>query len=796
MSDDILSGEARQHMENLSVHRDQPKNGQAKLSARAFDLLNKQLDRDDRALLAGITDEVVKKRGYWSMHRSYEGDLDSAARLKALGISAFYTSSPKQHRGIVMPSFGPGGQHVGTVYRMAEPATDYSGRVLPDGTRRKIRYLQSGIHVDVHPFNTERVQDPGEELWVTEGIKKADALTSQGLCVAAMFGVFNWKSKHGVLGDWEEVPLKGRRVVVCFDSDALTNRDVYFAMKRFGRWLRSRGAKVLYLITPDEVDVQGARVVREVKGDKGNGWGADDYLAAGGTLDGLREACSASMPKLPGEVDAFTDAYMAATVAGDALYGRFCWTRGMGWMEWTGQVWSRCDESATVEAVRLYVIEQNEDALRRHRDSPRDSGAADDAAGWNKYLSGGKIRTVTGMARGIVTVSDDALDADPHLLNCHNGVVDLRTGELSESDPDQYMTRVCGVDYDPAAECKDWDAVLTAVPDGVRPWLRAVVGQAASGLRTERDHVPFLCGNGSNAKSTLMAAVSRALGSYYVLVPDSLLTGKAQRDESMTLRGARFALIEETAQGAYLNAAVLKKVTSPDMSGHHLYASETTWKASHTLFVTTNHRPIVTDTDDGIWRRLPLVTFPYRYVRDPRPGTNDRKGDPTLRPKIEAGDPEILRAALAWIVAGAREWYDAGMVLPELPEQVEADSRAWRMETDLILGLWSGLLVADTSRYVMSTDLFRAFTDRLRAQGHPKTWTDRAFTPQFAEHSETTANHVVKHNRVKASRPGISRYTPADYGAPAAPPGEFAAWIGVRFREDAEEAGGNPFRAR
>src|SRR4029453_748140 len=77
--------------------------------------------------------------------------------------------------------------------------------------------------LEVHPFNRDKIVDPSVELWITEGIRKGDSLTSQGLCVISLTGVFNWRSRHGTLGDWENVILKARSVVICFDADATSN---------------------------------------------------------------------------------------------------------------------------------------------------------------------------------------------------------------------------------------------------------------------------------------------------------------------------------------------------------------------------------------------------------------------------------------------------------------------------------------------------------------------------------------------------------------------------------------------
>lgn len=490
----------------------------------------------------------------------------------------------------------------------------------------------------------------------------------------------------------------------------------------------------------------------------------------------------------------FSDAYMAQTVADEVLRGRFIWTQGMGWLCWDGTVWSRCVEKAAIEAVRLYVISQVQAAAQRAVEMQE--GAQEDLAGWTKLVAGARIKTITALAGGVAGVMrDDAdLDRDPDLLNCKNGIVDLRSGVLLDHNPDRLMTRICGVDYDPTAKDEGWDRILDAMPQEIVPWMQARCGQAATGYRTPDDRVPLLQGTGSNGKTTFTAALALALGSYHVLVPDNLLLGKQQRDESMTLRGARFALMEETPQGAQLNSVMLKKATSPEMTGHHLYASETAWKATHSLAITTNYRPVVTETDDGTWRRLALVEFPYRYVdRDPDTDQNEKQGDGTLRGRVEQEDPDILRAVLAWVVTGARLWYASGGELPELPARVVEDTRKWRRETDLVMAYLDECLEFDYHRHVRCSDTLMDFNDWLESKGHQK-WSDRRFSQQFGSHDAVTRRKVVK-KKIMGPDDTVSSLGMFDRKGgqfPRNPTPNYWAWAGLKFADEARNQDRQP----
>ena len=52
------------------------------------------------------------------------------------------------------------------------------------------------MRIDCPPICQAMMADPSIPLWVTEGIKKADALASRGLCAIDLLGVWNFKGKN------------------------------------------------------------------------------------------------------------------------------------------------------------------------------------------------------------------------------------------------------------------------------------------------------------------------------------------------------------------------------------------------------------------------------------------------------------------------------------------------------------------------------------------------------------------------------------------------------------------------
>ncbi|MFY1589126.1 phage/plasmid primase, P4 family [Micromonospora sp. WMMD734] len=507
-----------------------------------------------------------------------------------------------------------------------------------------------------------------------------------------------------------------------------------------------------------------AKYVGRVDAEVARSWGKPGRKA---TVPGQRQRQPAD--------DDLSDARMAETVSDGVLSARFCWTAALGWMEWDGKQWSRSTEAAVIEVVRQYVLDLFTSEVQ-------DGATGDRRKMLSTLLNRGRIGAIASLARGILLQDAAHFDQQPDLLNTPSGVVNLRTKELMAHDPALLMTKMTAVAYRPDAVHPDWSTALQAIPDDVRDWYQVRLGQAVTGHMTPDDVLVVNQGGGENGKTTLLGTAGKVLGSYYVLVSDRVLLADAgsHPTELMELRGARLALIEETPEARRLSVGRLKKVVgTPEIEARYIRQDSVTFKATHSLFLSTNYRPLVEETDHGTWRRLALAQFPYRFVKRAADitGPDDRLGDPTLRERLAATEA-AREAALAWMVAGAHRWYQAGRVMPEMPQRVVDASRAWRAESDLVLAYIDERLVPDRDSHVISTELLGDFTEWLSDHGH-RAWSDKVFTSRFGEHDEVKKHRVEK--RQITHREGLSRRPAMPGLVRPGPSNRYMAWLGVRF---------------
>jgi putative DNA primase/helicase len=500
-------------------------------------------------------------------------------------------------------------------------------------------------------------------------------------------------------------------------------------------------------------------------------------------------------------VGQFTDPAIAEQVAAD-LTDRYVHVHGLGWLAYDGKVWREVPDKVPLEVLRAWFRAQLETAgalyagaLRDPELSPKELDRMHQVVkSWARSQGIGRLKAALLLLAGLLSVEPDRLDSNPDLLNVQNGVVHLPTGELLEHRPDYYLTKIAGCGYNPTAIHADWTAALNALPVDVQNWLQVRYGQGITGHTTPDDKVIIQQGGGANGKSTVLTGVAAALGDYYFLASDKILMSSqssAHTTDLADLRGRRFVSIEETPEAGRLDVVRLKKLAGTErITARKMHQDNLSFQATHTLFVNTNYPPVVSETDDGTWRRLLLVVFPYTFTRDPQ-GENERFGDPGLRERLRVGRDGQREAVLGWLVEGAVRWYDARREYPAPPESVLTTTAEWKDRTDHVAAFWADFLDPDPSSYVWEGDLIATFNNFMRQRGNAAVAL-LTFQRRFQEHPITTGA-MVRKARMRTNDGSMQLSRP--FGSldpfsrlPEVPADRIQAWTGLGFRRSATSA--------
>jgi putative DNA primase/helicase len=381
-------------------------------------------------------------------------------------------------------------------------------------------------------------------------------------------------------------------------------------------------------------------------------------------------------------------------VYGDRLRFVVAWNR---WLVWDGTRWA-VDANGQVPRWMKVIARTVTSAVLLHKD-------ADDA---RELLRAAKRAESNGGVKGAlmlastepeIAVTPDDLDADPYLLNCRNGILDLRTGQILPHEPARLLTKMAGAAYEPTTAGPTFAKFLDRIqPEpAMREYLSRLLGHALDGTVTA--HIlPIFYGDGANGKSTLVDAVMAALGDYADAADPDLLRARtfdAHPTGVADLYGLRLALLHESDTGHRLAEGTVKRLTGGDrLKARRMREDFWSFQPSHTFVMLTNHKPVVGGTDEGIWRRLRLV--PFEVVIPP--GERDQDLGRQLA--------EESAAVLAWLVAGYRAWQAGGFAEPQ---QVIEATDAYRAESDALGRFIAERCLLMPAQHVGSTELFIAW---------------------------------------------------------------------------------------
>lgn len=427
---------------------------------------------------------------------------------------------------------------------------------------------------------------------------------------------------------------------------------------------------------------------------------------------------------------AFGDVWNGARHA-DRLRGRRIFVSAEGnWLHWTGQRWAAMTPEQVADDAKetsAAILAATAEAFRK--DNSRDNQTMMDKA-TKLHGNAEALARMEKMARsepGMHVASPAEFDADPFALTCLNGIVDLHTGRLRQTRPEDLVSKLAGCAYDPDAGCPMFESFLeTIMPDPeIRAFVQRAVGYTLTGLvREEKFFLAY--GTGQNGKSVFANTIAAMLGEYVVTLGAPLITLRKHENEAermmARLPGSRLALVNETAQGEVFDSARVKAIASREkLSARKLRHEGFDFMPSHKLWIRTNHLLGSLDSGDGFWRRCTPIPFTVRVP--------DEKKIDDLDDKIIASE---LPGVLAWAVRGAVDWLRGGLRVPLAIKEVVAQ---YREETDL-LGEW---LAENTERdpegMVTVMQAYADYAEHCRESGmkpgskntFARTMTDRGF---------------------------------------------------------------------
>jgi hypothetical protein len=535
-------------------------------------------------------------------------------------------------------------------------------------------------HPALSPDHEARIANPKVPLRITEGEFKAEscAVHDPDRVTVALGGVWGWvdhrSGSSAPLPELLAVPLEGREVRLCFDSD-FRKPQVRGALRDLALWLDDQGAKVLIEMLPNAPRPgRDGKVIR---------LGADDLIYGYG-VEGFRRIAQIAKPCVkreegpdggirrrflpPGEPSGPEAAHDLAVYAFALLQPRWRMDpeASRSWWMWTGTHWG------SIEGNDLLLAEV--DLFLRMQD-------------WRRAAAPGTVAGIVACLRRQVGELQPLQGVE--FVPCRNGLLHVPSRDLRPHHPANGNTWALRFDWDPKADHTPIERfLLEALGDPVSVAIfrggarRMICGPRFKGFL----EIPGPPDSGKSIIANLLAAL---------VGPDACaaielasLEDRSQRFETYRLRGRRLVIASES-QDYHGPLERLKALTGGDpIRAERKGSSADVSFYFHGLVVVVGNAPIrSTDASAAVLNRRRLLPTPRAVPPEKQRPMLDRAPDGGWTGELAPFLPGLLRWVLEMdpqraTVALSREHSSPSRVEAELAALIGGDSLAeWADES-------------------------------------------------------------------------------------------------------------------
>jgi len=387
------------------------------------------------------------------------------------------------------------------------------------------------------------------------------------------------------------------------------------------------------------------------------------------------------------------------------------YTDALGWMTYQDNHWdTECSEA---EVTRKIIS-----VLKKRR------VAAVNATGIDEKYREAVIRCTKTSSRNVAncrqllkavsSVHIAGFDEGNDFLNCQNGVVDLRTGQILDHSPERKFTYCLPVDYDENADYSFWEQWLLDTVGGrqeVLDFLQLAVGYSITG-HTHEEVMFYIEGPPRSGKGTFTETLMTMLGGIPLATEvgmeafmESGLRSSSQQGFLLAyMRACRFVAASESKESHWLDTALIKRWTGGNaITCAHKYGHPFTYVPRFKIWLSSNY-PLQMDAEDVAgWSRVNLIKFPNSHL-----GIEDKMLKTRMR------KPEVLKTVLAWAVEGAIKWREAekdgGL---RAPDTIKAETEAARENLDWV-AQWvyeQIIITGDDGDFLSNSEYYQEYRD-------------------------------------------------------------------------------------
>ena len=375
----------------------------------------------------------------------------------------------------------------------------------------------------------------------------------------------------------------------------------------------------------------------------------------------------------------------------------------LGWLYFKGDHW----ESELAEGI---VEEEIVKTLKERRRAAAD--VSDEEILGAAKPTAAHVRNAQSLLKRKISVPLEEFDTSPDELNCQNGVLNLKTGELKGAHYKKRFTYCVPVRYNPeasAAQWEDWLYYATGSSQEVVDFLKIAVGYSLTG-HTREEIMFYIQGPARAGKGLFTETLITMLGGRPLATEVDIDMFMSQKYNNSgvgfslaSLKSTRMIAASESRENEWLNAQRVKRWTGGNIiSCAHKYGREFSYVPQFKIWLTSNYPPQMNAEDAAAWGRLRIVEFPISHL-----GREDKM----LKGRMK--DPQMLEGVLKWATEGAIKWYELGSKGLIAPGQVIEATKKAQTDVDWV-SAWleeSVVITGDASDKSPSDEYYQEYKD-------------------------------------------------------------------------------------
>jgi putative DNA primase/helicase len=390
-----------------------------------------------------------------------------------------------------------------------------------------------------------------------------------------------------------------------------------------------------------------------------------------------------------------------------------------GWMIWDGTHYV-----PSVQRINTIIVE----VLRRRMKAAAHLERAELAKISRAMAS--TVSATRSMLENLALIKIEEFDDEPDLINCLNGIVNLRTKKLIPHDTSYRFTWCSNVNYNSDADGSLWLEFISKTveqPEMV-DYLKKSLGYSLTGYIRE-ECLFYIFGPPRSGKGTMTETILSILPRPIAMEVDfNTFTQKREGDNQnfdlAPMKAARLVFASESNKYQSLNPAKVKALTGGnEVSCAFKHHDMFNYRPQYAVWLSSNHEVNGDAEDDALWGRVKVIHFPNSQL-----GREDK----SLKWRMQSS--QNLEAVLAWMVDGAYEWYRLGDSGLQTPQAVTDLTNNQRNAQDSV-GLWIDECVErDEDAWTSNAVVRTSYENWCEANGYDKPKQANSFSRSLTAH--------------------------------------------------------------